>query len=337
MMHVKTLTLTLMALSLICGGAAAVSLGADGCGDAKSIAVAQADKPDAAAPDGTTADGNKDAKADDAVPEKTTVKVIEVGAEPRKTLRYKFQADKKENLVMQMKVGMTQDVGGQARQVNLPAMHMVMSMVVKKVTSEGDAHIEFEFTKGDVKAGPNDQPAVVNAMQQQLRGMLGLSGTADVTPRGVTTKATVKPVPGNAVQNAQLVDEIRRSMTQLSVPFPTEAVGKGAQWKVTMPVPTPLFNVRQEIIYTLAQRKGDEVTLDFTVTQTAKPQMVNLPNAPGAKAKLELFKTSGKGTVKIKLTNLVPDSSMTSTTENVISVAGQKAKTKMNMSVKFHP
>jgi hypothetical protein len=52
---------------------------------------------------------------------------------------------------------------------------------------------------------------------------------------------------------------------------------------------------------------------------------------------IESLKSSGKGTVELQITNLVPTSNINMTTTNVVSANNQKIKTTMRIGMKIHP
>ena len=57
----------------------------------------------------------------------------------------------------------------------------------------------------------------------------------------------------------------------------------------------------------------------------------------GAKVSLESFASSGTGVMEMKLTELVPTSSINIETANVVSDARQTVKTKVRCEMKIHP
>ena len=270
---------------------------------------------------------------------KTTVKLLDPGAQPRTALRYKFQANRTEKMVMEMSMAMAMEIGDQKRpETQVPATRMTMTIDSKEVSPEGDLHYEFELVQVEVLPKPGANPAMVNAMKQQMSSMQGLSGSATVTSRGFTRDVEIKPPPGIDPQIRQSIDEMKRSMNQMSAPLPEEPVGRGARWQVTMPVETSVMKVTQIAIYTLSEIQGDKVKFDITIEQSAPPQEIDTPGtAPGVKMSLESLKSSGKGTVELQMTNLVPTSNINMMTTSVVSANDQKIKTTARIEMKIHP
>ncbi len=270
---------------------------------------------------------------------KMTVKLLDPGAQPRTALRYKFQANRTEKLVMEMSMAMAMEIGDQKRpETQVPATRMTMTIDSKEVSPEGDLHYEFKLEQVEVLPNPGVDPTMANAMKQQMSRMLGLSGSATVTSRGFIKDAEIKPPPGIDPQIRQSMDNINQSINQMSAPLPEEPVGRDARWQVTMPMETPAMKFTQIATYTLSEIQGDKVKFDITIKQSAPPQEIDTPGeAPGVKMSLESFNSSGTGTVELQMTNLVPTSNINMTTTNVVSANNQRIKTTARIEMKIHP
>jgi hypothetical protein len=270
---------------------------------------------------------------------KTTVKLLDPGAQPRTALRYKFQANRTEKLVMEMSMSMAMEIGDQKQpETQVPAIRMTMTIDSKEVSPEGDLHHEFKLEQIEVLPNSSVNPAMVNTIKQQMSSALGLSGSGTVTSRGFPKDVEIKLPPGIDPQIRQSMDNMKESMNQLSAPLPEEPVGRGARWQVTMPMETPAMKFTQIATYTLSEIQGDKVKFDITIKQSALPQEIDTPGAaPGMKVSLESFESTGKGTVEQQMTNLVPTSNMNMTTTNAVSANNQKIKTTMRIGMKIHP
>jgi len=267
------------------------------------------------------------------------VKLLDAGAQPRKALRYKFQAGQSETMVMVMNTSMAMEMGDQKRpETKIPTTQMTMTLESKEVSPQGHLRYEFKMDKADVLDDPGANPMMVNAMKQSMNSLVGMSGWATVTPRGFTTDAEIKMPDGIDPVTEQAMDSTKQSMTQMSAPLPAEPVGKGARWQVSMPLETNGMKIVQTATYELLEVQGDKVKFDVEITQSAESQEMNMPGTPpGTKISLESLTTSGKGTVELQMTDLVPTSNVNMTTTNVVSANNQKIKTTMKIGMKFYP
>ena len=267
------------------------------------------------------------------------VKLLDSGAQPRKALRYKFQAGRSETMVMETSTSMAMEMGEQKQpETKMPPTQMTMTIESKEVSPQGDMRYEFKMEKADVLADPNANPMMVNAMKQSMNSLVGMSGWATVTPRGFTTDAEIKMPDGIDPQMGQAMGNMRQSMKQMSAPLPAEPVGKGARWQVTMPFETIGMKITQIATYELLEVRGDKVKFDVAIEQSAEPQEINMPGTPpGTIMSLESLTTSGKGTVELQMTDLVPTSNVNMTTTYTVSANDQKIKTTMTIGMKFYP
>jgi len=274
----------------------------------------------------------------DAVTE-TTVTLLDPGAEPRTALRYKFQANRSDEMAMEMKMAMAMEMGGQKMpETQMPTMLMTMTIDAGEVSPEGDLRYDFELSEVEVVSKPGENPMMVSAMKQQVNSMKGMTGAATVTSRGFSRDAEIKLPAGVDAQSKQVMDNMRQSINQMSAPLPEEPVGKGARWQVTMPMDTPAMKFTQIATYTLTEIDGDKVKCDVAITQSAPPQDVNAPGLPpGMKVSLKSLDTSGTGTIEMQMTDLVPTSNVKVTTINVVVANEQEIKTTTRVETSIHP
>ena len=112
------------------------------------------------------------------------VELLEAGAEPREALRYKFTAGRSETMVMDMKMNMNMEIPGQGSQsMAMPLMRMKGSLDTESVSAEGNARLKFELTGAEIVPGPDDNALVVQAMRNEIGKIVGMKGTATVTPK----------------------------------------------------------------------------------------------------------------------------------------------------------
>lgn len=110
-----------------------------------------------------------------------------------------------------------------------------------------------------------------------------------------------------------LVDQLSQQVSNLSTPYPREALGVGARWTVTTSL--TVFGIDTQIVYEYELREldGDRLVIDAAYEQTAEPQKVDLPGVPsGTDVRISSFAINGSGTITADLTSLVPITSMIS-------------------------
>ncbi len=252
----------------------------------------------------------------------STTELIDAGAEPRAPLRYRFNKDLKELMVMDMTISMGMEVGGMEQPANeMPTIRMFVALEGQEITEEGNLKYGMEFTKIDVLGDEDSDPAMIDALESAMVGVVGLTGWGIVDDRGVTKDVGFTiPEDANPAVVAQL-DQMRGQLNQLAAPLPEDAVGIGAKWRVTQHIESSGMSLTQEGTYTLEERLGESVKLSLTLTQKALPQNIQPPNLPaGTTVKLTFLESQGSGRIDLDMARFVPSTEMS-------------MKMKMNMEI----
>jgi hypothetical protein len=265
-----------------------------------------------------------------------TIEVIDSGSGPKQVLSFAPVTGATQTAEMRMKMGMKMSMAGsQMPEQDLPAMIMTMMSTVEKVESNGDIHYSFTVSDAGVDAGGN--PMVVDAMKEQIQGIVGLKGTSIVDAQGIP-KDVKYDLPADA--DASLKEtyaQMSDSLDQMGAPLPKSAVGVGAKWRVVQKVEQRGMSIDQIVNYELKELKGSNVKVSISLEQTAPAQDVNAPGMPpGAAAKLLSLKSNGTGILDIDLTQMFPLQSnldLSSAMQMQISAQGQDMEMGMEMDM----
>ena len=254
----------------------------------------------------------------------STVKLLDPGQPPRQKLRYKFKVDQNENVTMDMAMGASVDLGaGQRQEQKLPLIRVVLGVEPKSISPEGDLKYAYHLLSTEVVADPQTPPQLAAAMKGGIEGMRGLSGTAVISPRGITKDSTFDSPPNASSQTAQMMEQIKQTARELAAPFPEEEVGKGAKWEKSSKVELQGQKATQRETYTLVDLAGDTGKVDVVITQSSPGGALSAPGIPaGSGVKIESMNANGKGTTSFDLTRLAPTSQLDAAT--TMSLVGQK-------------
>ncbi len=263
------------------------------------------------------------------------VTVLSTGAQPRKKIRYRFDPEKKEWMLVTMKMSMDMSVGGQKLgKQDLPPIVQTLEMTP---TGLDNGILSFQFTLKDmaIQAAQGANPAVVAAMEQAAKGIVGMSGSGKIDDRGIAESGEIA-IPANADKAIrQQIQGLHDTMSRISTPLPAEEIGVGAEWKVDVPIAMNGVNMKGEYVYKIVAIEGDIVKTTVKTTMDAKDQVVNDPNLPpGASIKIDSITGSGEGQVAFNLASLCPQSSITATIDQdaTIQMEGQPGQ-QMNMKI----
>lgn len=265
------------------------------------------------------------------------------GVEPRQQLQLKPNLGVKQTTTMVVKMDMgTSTPDKSMNMTKVPTMILTIDTKANKIDANGDIHYDFSYTQADLAGESSTLPtAALDAMRISLKRLVGFKGSAIMDSRGNHKKAEFTLPEGADNNFKQIVQQMSKSLGQLSAPLPAEAVGKGAKWSISSPSNVSGINLNQIATYELISLQDGVVTLSITMKQEAKPQKLTLPQLPaGANIALKSFASQGQGEVIMRLDQLMPVRSavsMNSNSEMSVKIAGTSEeltiKTKMLMEM----
>lgn len=291
--------------------ALALALGTFGCdkGKDKKSTEAPAATQGSAATESPTTDSPTTDNPVIAAPAraKPTLKLLEAGAEPRTTLRYRFEPGVKSKMNMTMETELS---GTGMPAMKVPTMKMLMDVEVAERLSDSESRYSFTLTETEVLDGPGVMPGVAEMTKKALETAKGLTGSAIVDGQGFTRDSTVKLPDGINPQMKSMMSGTMQGLDQLSSPLPQEPVGIGARWELGQLIEQNGMEVSQTTVFELIEFAGTKGKLKATVSQTAPRQKVKSGMPAGASAELIKLNSTGSGEISFDLTALVPTSKM---------------------------
>lgn len=235
-------------------------------------------------------------------PEETVITLLEAGAEPRQVLRYTPEPGQEDTFRVTMRMSIAMTVDGEAGpNMDPPPMRFTIRSKVLEVESNGDIHAKMEYVKAEVLDDPSANPMMLMAMRQAIEQIEGLKGAIVMSNRGQTRSSTFDNLDQLNASLAEQIKSLKYALEQLSAPFPAEAVGQGARWKMEQDVDINGIKLRNSIEYQLLTVDASNIIVDTSVSQSAQPQDVPLPNAPGQQMHVESMASKGKGTSHVRL------------------------------------
>ena len=244
------------------------------------------------------------------------VEITSRGSEPRHKMRLRVEKGQKQQFTTTAAISYELTFDGQPLpSTKVPTTRITADTTVDDVLADGTIRYSFVYTK--VEALPDGaDPDVVAKMQPLLDQMAGVTGTAELTARGEAIEATVDSTKvSDASVKAQL-DQFVDQIGNLTVPFPDQAVGKGAEWSATNEVTLNGITTQVRNIFRLSSVADDRYELTVTQRQTAKQGPVALAGLPeGAKADLQSMDLTGRGTTLGFFTKLLPTATISSSGE----------------------
>lgn len=260
----------------------------------------------------------------------STLQLLDAGAAPREPVRYRFEAGRSENGVLDTRMQMAMSVGGQQMPMEaVPPLRMTTQMRVVEVTADGKARLEYKLLSAEA-AGSGAQATELNRSLAQVRG---LSGSWQMDALGQITPGTVRLPEGPAAPGGEeILGELEQSIYQLTVPFPADAIGPGARWQVTQKVDSSGIQLSQVVEYSLRTRTAERVEVDVKMISASLEAAGVLP--PGAK--VDSIELSGTGTSVIQLDRPVSSATVDSSIALAVSMVAQGRTQNLGLDLKMH-
>jgi hypothetical protein len=269
--------------------------------------------------------------------------IVSAGAEPRSPIRYAFSSGRKEHASMDMTMGVSMDLGGMSMPaMQMPTMHTGADLAVTDVSPAGDAAYTLAFTDLTWVNSAGVDPAIMTALQSMGVDMKAVSGSATVSPRGVSRNVIFDTSKITNPQMAQMMGSMSATTQSLTLPFPEESVGPGAHWVARQTLAINGMQTFQKTDVELVSRDATSCTVKTKIEQTAPAQTVALPGLPpGVEASLERMTGAGTSTITIHFDSLVPTSEGNIQTTAVMNVAmggdTQRMTAQATLSLKVAP
>jgi hypothetical protein len=184
-------------------------------------------------------------------------------------------------------------------------------------------------------------PFVAEQVKSMLKALVGSTGTAVVSNRGVTRESKLNLNESASPQIKSALGGVVQSLDQLSNPLPEEPIGVGAKWEVGTRLEQNGLKVQQVTTYELVALEGASGKLKISMKQSADPQKVSAAGMPpGMQAQLKSFSSTGSGESSFDLGRIVPSSSNVSASTDMslsTSIQGQTQamSTHMKMDMKI--
>lgn len=251
------------------------------------------------------------------------VKLVYPGAEPRHPIRYAIANGRSEHFTMDLSTDLALQMAGVSLpSFKLPTMRMAADVVVTGLTASGDVSYTVAMTDFKLVNTADVDPNILAALQGSSADVKSITGGATISARGISRDTKLDTSKVTNRQMAEMINSLTSTIQQLSLPFPEEAVGSGAEWEVRQTSVVNSAQTFQHVTVDLVSLDDASCTLKLMTDLTAPPQPVTAVGLPAdVQASLENMRGSGTGTVTIHFNSLVPTSQGSMSTSATIYVA----------------
>lgn len=174
------------------------------------------------------ADRNRAKQGGDVVAERT-IELVEPGTGPRRPLRHRFEAGITQRVRLRIQSTMRIQAGERNQEVPVPIMRLDLTL---GPTAVSGGRLRYPFRVTGIDAAGEHEEAMLEQVRQQLQGLVGSHGNAEIDDQGRVVAFDYDLSPDASAQLRQQSQMLRDSLSQLLPHFPDEPVGVGAEWRV---------------------------------------------------------------------------------------------------------
>jgi hypothetical protein len=162
------------------------------------------------------------------------LELLSLGAYPRQELRFQPTVNTRETVNMTMLENIVMPVDKKsAYTLTRPGLTVTIDLLVTQVDDNGDIHCNFTYKNFDVKANASSSRESLDSLRMKYKNMKGFEGSATFNHRGQMIKTSLNQPENIEPVLTYALQKMAAFLEQIPFPFPEQAVGKGAKWRVT--------------------------------------------------------------------------------------------------------
>lgn len=216
--------------------------------------------------------------ADASVDDDTSVRLIEKGDRPRTELRYDIPIGTATTSTTTFRAATLASSTKEAAMSVLPGLRLDVVSGPAEPTDRG-VKLEVDVVRSEAIVPDDFDEALAQKLRTSAAVADKIGGSVEIDNRGRILDASFNDQTKRAdlpIRLLRMIINTRETLTR--VRLPEEKVGLGARWESHRVVRAYGFEIQQVSTYTLVDRAGNEIMLDVSVQQMARPQTIEFPD-----------------------------------------------------------
>jgi hypothetical protein len=266
------------------------------------------------------------------------LELLNPGVEPRRELRFRPAVNSKQTMTMTMGMSMGMSMGEMTMpKMALPKVVLKIDLNVTAVDPSGDIHYTFAYSDIQAIADKDTPPESIAAMQKSFKTLVGYKGDMVVTSMGKFKSKNMSIPPNVDPILKKTLEQLSKSMEQVSTVLPMEMLGVGAKWRVTNSLKVTNIQMNQSASYEILKMDDRGMTIQTKINQSAPPQNFQIPGMDTkAKVKLNSLISTGEGRYVLRFDSLLPvEGRLLLNTDSNMSVQTDPKEEPMNVLSKL--
>lgn len=237
------------------------------------------------------------------------VTIIDFGSEPRQQLHFTPVVGAKQTVKMKIEIETNTSENIQSSNNYYFIVELTIDTTIKKIDSNGDIHLRYWYS--GVTSSTQNSDEINRDMSSRLSDYIGFGATMMIAPQGNVKKTYdyIFPKKVSPEMKQIMMNEDLNYFNQFSPPFPAQAVGVGAKWKINQFIPMMyiLSNPNQTIIYELKERQSNVLNLVMTVEKQTNTQEYKASiNGSSSLFQITTTTSGGEGKITMNLNQMLP-------------------------------
>jgi hypothetical protein len=216
--------------------------------------------------------------ADASAEDYAAVRTLDKGDRPRAELRYRIPTGTTTSSTTTFRAATLATDAGDAALSVLPGLRLDVVSGPAELTDRG-VKLKVDVVRSEAIVPDGFDEDLAQKLRASAAVADKIGGWVEIDDRGRMLAGEFNDQTKRAdlpVRLLRMIVNTRETLTR--VRLPEEKVGVGARWESRQVIKAYGFNIDEVSTYTLVDRAGDELMLNVTVEQTARPQLIEFPD-----------------------------------------------------------
>ena len=255
--------------------------------------------------------------------ESPNVRLVDGGTGQKRVLRYQPKAGQSDRMELHLEAKSTVSSGGRTMPgMPVPTVVFGFDVSVTKVHGNGDFDTMLTVVDTNVSSVAGGRGNMDKVFRSWFGSLRGTTLKTRTTAQGNVVKVTLEAPRMAAKETADTLETLKQTAQDMVQTFPKEAVAVGAKWVVTQASEQNGIKVTLVSETELLAIDKDVIKLRSVLTQSAKPQSIDLN---GTEGNLTALKGTGESQMTLNLKSKVPESFMAKGKSHVEMTLGGRA------------
>ncbi|MCG9886450.1 MAG: hypothetical protein MH825_12945 [Cyanobacteria bacterium] len=194
--------------------------------------------------------------------------LIDIGQAPYQTLRLRPTPGDRQTMTARVSIKGTMVINGETTEAPaFPEIEMALSSLVEGIEPNGDIYYTLQYDRLGLVAGTGDANLPLEMIEAAFAPFKDLKFRILSSDRGQVKSIEMVSETALDPMARQMLDQLFQSLDTLSAPFPEEAIGTGARWRVVGTLEMAGMVLNQAVAFELQTLEEDYGILAMTLEQ----------------------------------------------------------------------